>query len=373
MQVYFYDYDSMEANAAGIQYAVVVARYKRQYLFVKHRERATWEIPGGHREEGEAVQDAAARELTEETGAKVFQLMPLCIYNVERDGVNSYGGLFLADVQSLNETLEYEISTVQCFDGLPEALTYPEIQPFLFYEAQERLKEWLRTNSNLPGPRANLTLLDTFINQATGLECKMCLTDALTAEDANSQETFLLTCGVAASIAHDLSSQTKMAMQYAAHPSWRVREGVCIGFQKAAKEMTPEALLNAVAPLKEGNPFHMRAYVATLCEPALLRAYIAPVKVLDDLLDITLALFEETRKLTEGETALRKALGYGWSVAMAEAPVEGKQRFEILMTAAGGKHIRWIINSNLKKNRLIKMDSSWVAAMQAKINEGVSK
>ncbi|MFR7445451.1 MAG: NUDIX domain-containing protein [Sellimonas intestinalis] len=42
----------------------------------------TYEVPGGHREAGETIDETARRELYEETGATDFDLFPVCVYSV---------------------------------------------------------------------------------------------------------------------------------------------------------------------------------------------------------------------------------------------------------------------------------------------------
>ena len=49
-----------------LEFAVIAARYEEHWVFVRHRCRDTWEIPGGHREPGETVEEAARRELWED-------------------------------------------------------------------------------------------------------------------------------------------------------------------------------------------------------------------------------------------------------------------------------------------------------------------
>ena len=65
-----------------IKFAVIVAKYNGKWIFCKHRERDTLEIPGGHRKPGETVTRTARRELYEETGTLEYTLKPICIYSV---------------------------------------------------------------------------------------------------------------------------------------------------------------------------------------------------------------------------------------------------------------------------------------------------
>ena len=51
-----------------IKYVIIVARYKDSFVFCKHKDRTTYELPGGHVEEHEDILTAAKRELEEETG-----------------------------------------------------------------------------------------------------------------------------------------------------------------------------------------------------------------------------------------------------------------------------------------------------------------
>ena len=47
-------------------FAVVVARYQDHWVFCRHKDRNTWEWPGGHIEAGETPLQAAQRELQED-------------------------------------------------------------------------------------------------------------------------------------------------------------------------------------------------------------------------------------------------------------------------------------------------------------------
>lgn len=127
-----------------LKFAVIIAKAKGKWVFCKHRERNTYEIPGGHREPGEDILTTAKRELREETGAVDFAIQPVCVYSVkgktrvnERDDCESFGMLFIADVFSFEE-LHSEIESILIADELVKDWTYPLIQPKLLEEAQRR-------------------------------------------------------------------------------------------------------------------------------------------------------------------------------------------------------------------------------------------
>ena len=124
------------------KYVVVFSRYNNQWLLCKHKERDTWETAGGHIDSGESPEEAARRELREETGAKEFDLEPVCDYwacsephEVGKQAGASVGGwangvVFLADIQKLGDIPESEMEKIGFFDTLQENLgnfTYPDI------------------------------------------------------------------------------------------------------------------------------------------------------------------------------------------------------------------------------------------------------
>lgn len=133
-------YESAEDEL--LKFAVIITKTEKQYVFCKHRDRDTWEVPGGHREDGENIMDTARRELYEETGALEFHIEPVCVYSVTApdnfDGEESFGMLFFAEVQRFEAELHSEIEKITIMEGLPERLTYPDIQPYLIKEAKRR-------------------------------------------------------------------------------------------------------------------------------------------------------------------------------------------------------------------------------------------
>lgn len=140
MKVNFYE----DIDDKLLKFAVIISKSQGKWVFCKHRERNTFEIPGGHREENETILETAKRELAEETGAIDFSIHKLCVYSVtgktrvNASGEESYGMLYYADISAFDKELHSEIEKVVLFDELPTEWTYPLIQPVLIKEFQRR-------------------------------------------------------------------------------------------------------------------------------------------------------------------------------------------------------------------------------------------
>jgi len=141
LEVNFYDHVADEL----LKFAVIIAKTDGKWVFCKHKERDTYEIPGGHRESGETILEAAKRELYEETGAIDFAIKPICVYSVkgktrvnEKCDDESYGMLFYADIYDFEKELHSEIEKIFISEDLVENWTYPLIQPKLLEEAEKR-------------------------------------------------------------------------------------------------------------------------------------------------------------------------------------------------------------------------------------------
>ena len=140
MEVIFLDHVEDEL----LKFAVIISFYHGKLVLCRHKDRDTYEIPGGHREVNESILDCAKRELFEETGAIAFDIEPLCAYaTIGKNRVNVsgdiiYGMLFVADIKKMGK-LEYEISEILLAVKLVDNLTYPDIQP-LFIEEYNRRK-----------------------------------------------------------------------------------------------------------------------------------------------------------------------------------------------------------------------------------------
>ena len=140
IEVNFYD----EVDDSLLEFAVIISKSNGKWVFCKHKERDTFEVPGGHRETGEKIEDTAVRELKEETGAVDFNIKPVCVYSVkgktrvnENAAKESFGMLYAAEIFSFEE-IHSEIEKIVLSDDLIRQWTYPLIQPKLISEAKKR-------------------------------------------------------------------------------------------------------------------------------------------------------------------------------------------------------------------------------------------
>lgn len=139
-QVAFYK----KADDELLQFAVIAAKYQGRWVLCKHKERSTWEFPGGHREAGETIEAAAVRELYEETGAAEYRMVPVSVYSVTDQAqsgekqAESFGMLFSAEISRFDQLPPaFEMEKIECFENPPDNWTYPEIQPLLFQHLRQ--------------------------------------------------------------------------------------------------------------------------------------------------------------------------------------------------------------------------------------------
>ena len=137
MEIKFYE----KVDDELLKFAVIISKTDDKWVFCKHKERDTYEVPGGHREDGESIDVTAERELQEETGAVDYSIEPVCVYSVtgknrvNETGEEMYGMLYVANITEFENELHSEMEKVCIFEDLPTDWTYPLIQPKLIEEA----------------------------------------------------------------------------------------------------------------------------------------------------------------------------------------------------------------------------------------------
>jgi hypothetical protein len=233
--------------------------------------------------------------------------------------------------------------------------------------ALRKLDDWdpyLLANSALPGPRANLELVQAAADEGDEARFRHLLGFDATLAPANSAAEFLAVCGAVGLgklLAAGRGDVLDELRALAADPRWRVREGVAMALQRWGDVDMP-ALVDEMTGWCRGSAWEQRAAMAALCEPRLLRDSTQARRVLR-LLDAMMAgVRDSDERRSEAFRVLRQALGYGWSVVAVAVPAEGKAAMARWCESTD-PDVRWILRENLKKKRLARMDPAWVSAM----------
>ncbi|WP_052352879.1 RNA deprotection pyrophosphohydrolase [Neobacillus dielmonensis] len=89
-----------------VNHVLVICQYDENWLLTNHKIRGL-EFPGGKREEGETLEEAAKREAYEETGAIFDQLIFLAEYKVTDDHGSFVKAVYWGKVKRTEKTPSY--------------------------------------------------------------------------------------------------------------------------------------------------------------------------------------------------------------------------------------------------------------------------
>jgi hypothetical protein len=232
-----------------------------------------------------------------------------------------------------------------------------------YSEILRKLDDWddyLRLESNLPGPRGNLELAHAAADLGDRERFEHFLTFDAARAPVNDPDEFLAFCGVEGLgrlIAEGQTDLWPILRTCASDPRWRIREGVAMALQRVG-QVDMDLLLDKLEDWTKGNWLEMRAVAAGLAEPVLLREEKHTLRVLEILDQIT-SVAASAQNRNEDFKILRQGLGYCWSVVVVALPAQGKQAMEKWLSSTD-KDVRWIMKENLKKKRLARMDQAWV-------------
>jgi hypothetical protein len=240
-----------------------------------------------------------------------------------------------------------------------------------YREILSKLEDWddyLRAESNLPGPRGNLELAHAAADLGDRARFEHFLTFDPQRAPVNTSDEFIAFCGVEGLgrlTAEGQSDLWPILRSFASDPRWRIREAVAMALQRVG-QVDMDLLLDKMDIWSTGDWLEMRAAAAGLAEPVLLREEGHILRALE-ILDRVTATVESAQERNEDFKILCKGLGYCWSVVVAAKPNHGKQSMERWLSGTD-KDVRRIMKENLKKNRLVKMDKTWVEACLAQIS-----
>ncbi|MGI5242529.1 HEAT repeat domain-containing protein [Dactylosporangium sp. CA-139066] len=205
----------------------------------------------------------------------------------------------------------------------------------------------LLDGSGLPGPRADLELAQAAADVAAPETV-----DAL----LDTGEEYLVLCGVIGLgrlLAEGTPGTADRLRRYATDGRWRVREGVAMALQRLGDADPPRLYALVRDWAGDPHPLVQRAAVAGLCEPRLLRPPGAAAEAVAACATVTgaFAARPAATRRDEDVRALRKALGYCWSVAVAADRAAGMPVFE-RYAALADPDVAWIARENRGKARM---------------------
>jgi hypothetical protein len=253
------------------------------------------------------------------------------------------------------------------------------LDEFLKKGDEERIMEYLVSNSNLPGPRGNLELAETFAEAAENYSIgkpekiwSLCLKLIdVSPEEApvNNPREFLSFCGAYAigaigSVSPAFFKKALSHLQTIANdPRWRTREAVAMGIQKLLAKQSQNTLKELESWIENNKLLAMRAVAAGVAEPALLKNELTARRALELHKKIFTRILGARERKSDAFKTLKQGLGYTLSVVVCAVPKEG---FEYMHQLLGSKDVDvlWIVRENLKKNRLIKNFPNEVASIK---------
>lgn len=249
--------------------------------------------------------------------------------------------------------------------------TLPSLVEKALAGSRRPLEFYLRENSRLPGPRANLELaqdvghvLSAALPQRAA-HVHVLLDDFLDTSqrtiNSNTSDEFIMlsgiiALGVCASTYPTWRQETFDALdRYANSGFWRIREGVALAYQELLSADADVAIERLIALAMRGSYLQQRAAIASLAEPRLLYS----PQILDAALAVQRVVLERMRvepavvRRQEDFRILRRTLGYTLSIVTAASPDAG---FTIMRDCVlwDDDDIRWVLKENLRKKRLAK-------------------
>ncbi len=229
------------------------------------------------------------------------------------------------------------------------------------------LKEYLKANSNLPGPRGNLEMAYAFGNcfdaavedRLWEFLLELSEISEYEAPTGDPAEMFPFCAALAAGSYYAHADVTRKArirdiLRSAMNDMrWRMREAAAMGYQSIAEKDFDGVKAIFDALYSGSNYLEKRGIIAALAHPPILKVRdiaLYSLRLSENIMSGITALSAEELKSDEFKV-LSKGLEYALSVFAAHAPEEG---FMLLKRFAAMFHkdIRRIVKSNIGKARL---------------------
>jgi len=99
---------SLTTNAfqQSVKHVLVICQYKGAWFLTNHKVRGL-EFPGGKVEEGESLKEAACREVYEETGAILDEIVQIAEYRVTEENETFVKAVFWGKINEVSDSANY--------------------------------------------------------------------------------------------------------------------------------------------------------------------------------------------------------------------------------------------------------------------------
>lgn len=133
-------------------HVLVLCRFQGQWVLTRNRKRGL-EFPGGKREQGETIEEAAVREVYEETGGIVCGLKFLGQYKVYDENKPFVKSIYYSELSELKRKHDYfETNGPVLLETLPKDIK--NVSEFSFIMKDEIVALSLKQLNNMIGTRA---------------------------------------------------------------------------------------------------------------------------------------------------------------------------------------------------------------------------
>ncbi|MBA4536882.1 nucleoside triphosphatase YtkD [Bacillus aquiflavi] len=120
-----------DSFAKQAEHVFIISAYQEYWLLTDHKKRGL-EFPGGKKEKGETLEGAARREVKEETGANIKNLVFLGEYKVDNGETSFVKAIYYAVIEDLNRQTHYFETNGPVFIRKDELLTIRFDERFSF-------------------------------------------------------------------------------------------------------------------------------------------------------------------------------------------------------------------------------------------------
>jgi hypothetical protein len=226
----------------------------------------------------------------------------------------------------------------------------------------DRVEPFLLEESGLPGPRGNIELAEAaarVVDEETLIRWSSLDEQAAPENTPQVLLVFAGLLGLGRLLAEGRQDVLSHLRTAASDSRWRVREGVATALQHLG-DADFARLCDEMERWLEGTWLEQRAAAAAVCEPRFLDSEDDVRRVLAILDRITSGVAGAEQRAGDDFRVLRQALGYCWSVAVAQHPEQGEAVIERWLRSTD-RDVRRIMRENLRKRRLSRADPDWVA------------